>query len=122
MEEIGVAAKAVTEYGVLLILCIVLLKYVYNQQQKLNTAAEKREAEYQKYITTLKDEIYKTACDSNGIIRTVSDEVDKLHDKVETVGEDVDKIKTDVADIRRNVDHIQNTMVIRAARKSEDDE
>lgn len=135
MEEIGAAAKAVTEYGVLLILCVVLFKYVYTNQKRLDAKSDEREKiayerelEHRTFIDTLKNDIKMTACANNVIVTKIDADVDKLHGKMTGLGADIDhmkvtvgEIKAGMTEIKTGVDHIQNTMVIRTARTSEED-
>lgn len=135
MDEIGVAAKAVTEYGVLLVLCILLIRYVYKQQMHLNLKADEREKiayerelEHRQFIDALKNDLRLVACDNNRIVTKIDGDVDKLHVKMVGLGTDIDhmkvtvgEIKAGMGEIKTGVDHIQNTMVIRTARASEDD-
>lgn len=99
MTEFTTFAQLAGQYGFPLVLCIFLIVYVFKSQKcqdtktdARETKAAEREANYQKYIDTLKNQILTTACDNNNIVKTISGDVDILDDKVNGVNAKVDLI------------------------------
>lgn len=119
VTQIGQVA---TEYGIGMAMFLGLLVWVFKKQAKLDEAAHKREEDHHKYMDALKEEIYAIACKNHTIVRTISDDVDMLHDKMTGLSTEVEKVRVGVDDIQKSVHHIQNTMVIKSAKQSEDDE
>ena len=124
MADIASFTKMATEYGFPFVLCIALLVYVYQNQKNLDKKsdareqkADQREADYKKYIETLKNDLCKTAKDNNQIVIGINHDVDILHQKLTGLGGEVDAIKADVRtikqdvlEIKTDVRHIDNAM------------
>ena len=110
MEEIGAIAKAITEYGVLLVLVLLLFKYVYDNQKRLDEKSDLREAqsyqrelEHRAFIEVLQNDIKVTACENNVIVRQITSDVDGLHGKMVSLGAAVDNVNTCVKEVKENV-------------------
>jgi len=108
------------QWGIGMALFIGLFVYVLNEQKKLTAMSNKREEEHHKYMEKLKDDIYNIACQNHTIVKTISDDVDVLHDKMQGLAVEVDKVKIGVEDVKKGVDYIQHSMVIRTAKAEED--
>ena len=92
IAEVQTFTKILYDYGYPLALSALLLWYTFKNQREINKSAQVREEEYRKVINVLKDNIYNTACESNGRIKDMSDDVETLDVKVVKIDGKVDVI------------------------------
>lgn len=106
--DIATLVQTAGQYGFPLVLCIVLLVYVYKKQQILDNKSDKRETEYRQFIDSMKNDLCGIARENNQIVKEINEDVDTLHEKITGLGTEVDLIKGDVKIIRKDIAEMRN--------------
>lgn len=105
-ESFTIILSAIGQYGFPLVLCLILLIYVYRHQRELDIKSDLRESNYNKLIVELQDKIGCKADENNQFLKKVNGDIEILDSKIITIGDKVSNIDKKVDKIDRKVDEL----------------
>lgn len=105
-ESFKLILSAIGQYGFPLVLCLILLIYVYKHQREADIKTDLREADYKRFIQEIQSNIGCRVNENNQFLKKVNGDIETLDSKIINIGDKVSNIDKKVDKIDRKVDEL----------------